>query len=66
MLRILVALIALACAVPADAAPSRASSRIRAYQGRFEPLVAGATFGLWPVWSAGALAVCASVLAYRP
>ena len=28
--------------------------------------VAGATFGLWPVWSAGALAVCASVLAYRP
>jgi hypothetical protein len=28
--------------------------------------VAGATFGLWPVWSAGALAVCASVVAYRP
>jgi hypothetical protein len=28
--------------------------------------VAGATFGLWPVWAAGALAVCASVLAYRP
>jgi hypothetical protein len=28
--------------------------------------VAGATLGLWPVWSAGALAVCASVLAYRP
>jgi hypothetical protein len=28
--------------------------------------VAGATFGLWPVWSAGAVAVCASVLAYRP
>lgn len=41
MLRILVALIALACAVPADAAPSRASSRIRAYQGRFETVVAG-------------------------
>jgi hypothetical protein len=28
--------------------------------------VAGATFGLWPVWSAGAVAVCASVVAYRP
>jgi hypothetical protein len=28
--------------------------------------VAGATLGLWPVWSAGVLAVCASVLAYRP
>jgi hypothetical protein len=28
--------------------------------------VSGATFGLWPVWSAGAVAVCASVLAYRP
>jgi hypothetical protein len=28
--------------------------------------VLGATFGLWPVWSAGAVAVGASVLAYRP
>lgn len=28
--------------------------------------VAGATLGLWPVWAAGVLAVCASVLAYRP
>jgi uncharacterized membrane protein HdeD (DUF308 family) len=28
--------------------------------------VAGATLELWPVWSAGVLAVCASVLAYRP
>ena len=28
--------------------------------------VAGATFGLWPVWSVGVVAVCASVLAYRP
>jgi hypothetical protein len=28
--------------------------------------VLGATLGFWPVWSAGALAVCASVLAYRP
>ena len=26
----------------------------------------GATLGLWPVWAAGALAVCASVVAYRP
>jgi hypothetical protein len=28
--------------------------------------VAGATLGLWPVWAAGAVAVCASVVAYRP
>jgi hypothetical protein len=28
--------------------------------------VAGATLGLWPIWAAGVLAVCASVLAYRP
>jgi len=28
--------------------------------------VAGATFGLWPVWGAGAVAVCASIVAYRP
>ena len=28
--------------------------------------VAGATLGLWPVWGAGMLAVCAAVLAYRP
>ena len=41
MFRILLALIVLALAVPADAAPSRASSRIRAYQGRFETVVAG-------------------------
>lgn len=27
---------------------------------------AGATLGLWPVWVAGLLAVCASVVAYRP
>jgi hypothetical protein len=29
-------------------------------------LVAGATLGLWPVWALGLLAVCGSVLAYRP
>lgn len=28
--------------------------------------VAGATIGAWPLWSAGIVAVCASVLAYRP
>jgi hypothetical protein len=28
--------------------------------------VGGATLGLWPVWAAGVLAVCGSVLAYRP
>jgi hypothetical protein len=28
--------------------------------------VAGATLGTWPLWSAGIVAVCASVLAYRP
>jgi hypothetical protein len=27
---------------------------------------AGATLGLWPVWVAGLLAVCGSVVAYRP
>jgi hypothetical protein len=28
--------------------------------------VAGATLGAWPLWSAGVVAICASVLAYRP
>lgn len=28
--------------------------------------VAGATLGAWQLWSAGIVAVCASVLAYRP
>lgn len=28
--------------------------------------VGGAATGLWPVWAAGLLAVCASVLAFRP
>ncbi|MDX6450398.1 MAG: hypothetical protein QOH16_447 [Gaiellaceae bacterium] len=28
--------------------------------------VAGATLDAWPLWSAGIVAVCASVLAYRP
>jgi hypothetical protein len=28
--------------------------------------VAGAATGLWPVWAAGMLAVCGSVLAFRP
>jgi hypothetical protein len=28
--------------------------------------VAGATLGVWPLWSAGIVAVCASVVAYRP
>ena len=41
MLRILVALIVLVFALPADAAPSGASSRIRSYQGRFETIVSG-------------------------
>jgi hypothetical protein len=27
---------------------------------------AGATLGIWPLWVAGLLAVCASVVAYRP
>jgi hypothetical protein len=29
-------------------------------------LVTGATLGVWPVWVAGVLAVCGSLLAYRP
>jgi hypothetical protein len=41
MLRILAGLIIVACAIPADAAPSRASSKIRSYQGRFETVVGG-------------------------
>ncbi|MFL5927979.1 MAG: hypothetical protein ACJ77E_13715 [Gaiellaceae bacterium] len=28
--------------------------------------VAGATLGLWPLWTLGLVAVCASVVAYRP
>ena len=28
--------------------------------------VAGATMSLWPLWAAGLVAVCGSVLAYRP
>lgn len=26
----------------------------------------GATFGMWPVWAAGLLAVCAGIVSYRP
>jgi hypothetical protein len=29
-------------------------------------LAGGATLGLWPIWVAGLLAVCGSLLAYRP
>ena len=28
--------------------------------------VAGATLGLWPLWTLGLIGVCASILAYRP
>jgi hypothetical protein len=28
--------------------------------------VGGATTAIWPVWAAGLVAVCASVLVYRP
>ena len=28
--------------------------------------VAGATLGMWPIWCAGLVAVCASIVAYRP
>jgi hypothetical protein len=28
--------------------------------------VAGATLSLWPLWVAGLVAVCGSVVAYRP
>jgi hypothetical protein len=28
--------------------------------------VAGATLSLWPLWAAGLVAVCGSVVAYRP
>ena len=41
MLRILIVLFVLALAVPANGAPSSASSRIRAYEARFETVVAG-------------------------
>jgi hypothetical protein len=29
-------------------------------------LVTGATLGVWPVWVGGVLAVCGSLVAYRP
>lgn len=41
MLRILIVLAVALSAVPAQAAPSRASSKIRAFQGRFETIVSG-------------------------
>ena len=41
MLRKLVTLAVVLSVVPAQAAPSRATSRIRAYQGRFETVVSG-------------------------
>ena len=28
--------------------------------------VAGATLGVWPLWTVGLVAVCASIVAYRP
>jgi hypothetical protein len=60
-------------------APSAAPTRLPTQEGIAQPLaafllalcgalafVAGATLGMWPLWSLGIVAVCASVLAYRP
>jgi hypothetical protein len=60
-------------------APSPAAAALPEHDGIAQPLaafllalggalafVAGATLGAWPLWSAGIVAVCASVLAYRP
>ena len=44
-------------------APAVAFALVVAGAGAF---VAGATIGPWPVWVAGMLAVCGSMLAYRP
>jgi hypothetical protein len=73
LLRVRLARMRLATPAPPAAAPAPA------HEGIAQPLsafllalagalafVAGATLGAWPVWSLGIVAVCASVLAYRP
>lgn len=60
-------------------APLRPAAEEPPPEGYARPLVAfllalagalafagGATFGMWPVWAAGLLAVCGGIVAYRP
>jgi hypothetical protein len=53
---------------PDDVAPRVARPLVAFLLALFGALafVAGATLGLWPVWALGMLAVCGSVLSYRP
>jgi hypothetical protein len=59
--------------------PQPQLAELPAHEGIARPLIAfllalagalafaaGATLGLWPVWAAGVIAVCVSMLAYRP
>jgi hypothetical protein len=52
-------------ATPEDGIAQPLSAFLLALGGALA-FVAGATLGAWPLWSAGIVAVCASVLAYRP
>lgn len=55
-----------AAEVPRDEGVARPLVAFLLALGGALAFAAGATLGLWPVWVAGLLAVCASVLAYRP
>jgi hypothetical protein len=53
----------------ADEAPAALTRPLIAFLlalGGSLTFVAGATLALWPLWTAGLLAVCGSVVAYRP
>jgi hypothetical protein len=50
---------------PADGIAQPLSAFLLALGGALA-FVAGATIGVWPLWAAGIVAVCASVIAYRP
>ncbi len=56
-------------AAPAEAAPEGLLAPFVAFLLALvgaAGFVAGATLGIWPLWAAGLVAVCGSVLAYRP
>ena len=55
-----------AAELPSDEGLARPLSAFLLALGGALALVAGATLGVWPLWAVGIVAVCASVLVYRP
>jgi hypothetical protein len=73
LFRVRLARMRLATPVPHSVAPSvvddgiaRPATAFLLALGGALAFVAGATIGLWPLWTAGLVGVCASIVAYRP